>query len=119
MKRSHAIGQSRLARFPASWLAAGLMAVALAASAPASAASADDLSSETRACLDCHDKPVLNKALDNGETLSLAISAPAYAAPLQSANGTTATNVGSEVLVHGFVDAAKLPFPIDAAGATG
>ena len=35
------------------------------------------------------------------------------------ANGTTATNVGSEVLVHGFVDAAKLPFPIDAAGATG
>ena len=80
MKRSHAIGQSRLARFPASWLAAGLMAVALAASAPASAASADDLSSETRACLDCHDKPVLNKALDNGETLSLAISAQAYAA---------------------------------------
>ena len=26
---------------------------------------------------------------------------------------------GFEVLVHGFVDAAKLPFPIDAAGATG
>ncbi|QHN26931.1 hypothetical protein GII33_14175 [Gordonia pseudamarae] len=32
-------------------------------------------------------------------------------------NGTTATHVGSGVLVHGFVDAAKLPFPIDAAGA--
>lgn len=71
MKRHHAMS--------ASWLSAGLVAAALAMPALAQAASVDDLSKETRACLECHDKPVLNKALEDGDTLSLVISSQAYA----------------------------------------
>lgn len=101
MKRFHAIGQSWFARFPASWLATGLMALVLAAPATAPAAGADELSKETRACLDCHDKPVLNKALENGETLSLAISAQAYAASRHGETDCTDCHSDADGATHG------------------
>jgi predicted CXXCH cytochrome family protein len=80
MKRFFAVGPSSFACFFAFWLTTGLMAFALAGPAPALAAGTPDLSKETRACLDCHDKPVMDKTLDDGEILSMAISTPAFVA---------------------------------------
>jgi hypothetical protein len=41
-----------------------------------------ELSEETQACLDCHDKETKQKKLDNGELLSLHVSAKAFTASM-------------------------------------
>ncbi len=41
-----------------------------------------ELSEETQACLDCHDKESKQKKLDNGEQLSLHVSAKAFTASM-------------------------------------
>lgn len=101
MKRLHAIGQDGFARLPATWFAAGLMALALSASGAACAADASELSKDTLACLECHDKPVLDKTLGNGETLSLAISTSAYAASRHGETDCTDCHSGVDDAAHG------------------
>jgi predicted CXXCH cytochrome family protein len=55
-----------------------VVALVLSMAGMAAQAEDGDLSKENKACLNCHDKAGLKKALENGETLSLNISTKAY-----------------------------------------
>ena len=72
-------------------LAFSLMGLAVHA-APAAAA----LSGEDRACLECHARPQLEKALGNGEKLSLQVAGKAFAQSVHGNEGCAACHSGLE-----------------------
>jgi predicted CXXCH cytochrome family protein len=61
----------------------GMAAHAAAASSPAK----EGLSTEDKACLECHAKPDLAKSLANGERLSLFVAAKGFAASVHGSSG--------------------------------
>lgn len=72
-------------------LAFSLVGLAVHA-APAAAA----LSDEDRACLECHARPQLEKALGNGEKLSLQVAGKAFAQSVHGNEGCAACHSGLE-----------------------
>lgn len=69
-----------------------------------SARAADvDMSKETKACLDCHNKKGQVKKLDNGETLSLHISTDKFANSMHGETDCEDCHTGIEAKTHGKV----------------
>lgn len=78
-------------------------AVALSLFVPGMAAQADDgdLSEETKACLECHDKKGLEKKLENQETLSLHVSTNAFLESVHKDNDCTDCHSDIDEASHG------------------
>ena len=93
---------SRSSRLVASWGAALALAFSLVAG-PAHAADAGDskLSKEDQACLECHAKPGMRKALADGETLSLYIAPEAFAASKHAREGCEGCHSQIDTATHG------------------
>lgn len=97
---------TRLRRPSASpWWPHGLVIVALAGlvlgfAAPAARA-ADDLSSDTLACLKCHDKPELQKKTEDGKVLSLSISTKDFVASMHLKQDCTDCHSQLDDKTHG------------------
>lgn len=91
-------------------LGGAVLALALAVVAqPGHAAQARDttLSSEDKACLDCHARPGLRKKLAGGETLSLYIAPQAFAQSLHNKDGCEGCHSDIDAKAH-----AKNPAPV-------
>jgi len=93
---------TRPTRISPAALALGLLLALGLFGSPARAAEAD-LSKETRACLTCHDKPGESKKLDNGETLSLYISAAKFSHSMHGETDCEDCHSGIEAKTHGKV----------------
>ncbi len=75
-----------------------------------------DMSKETKACLDCHNKKGQVKKLDNGETLSLHISADKFAHSMHGETDCEDCHTGIEAKTHGKVKtpvASKRQYTLD------
>ena len=80
---------------------AALAGLAFALTAPAARAAADDLSTETLACLKCHDKPALHKKTEDGKTLSLSISTKDFVASMHKKQDCTDCHSQIDDATHG------------------
>lgn len=87
----------------ARWAKLGLMAVVLGFAGVAAQAQEGELAKEELACLSCHDKPNINKKLENGEVLSLRISTKAYSASAHNETTCEDCHSGLDAKTHGKV----------------
>lgn len=78
MKSVWATGNMTLPTSGKRWLLAAMVAAGLALASASGLSETIELSDDTQACLDCHDKETTQKKLDNGELLSLHVSAKAF-----------------------------------------
>lgn len=82
MKSDLATGNMTWATSGKRWLLAAMVTLGLSLASTCVLSETIKLSDETQACLDCHDKESKQKTLDNGELLSLHVSAKAFTASM-------------------------------------
>jgi predicted CXXCH cytochrome family protein len=87
MKSSRSSGKTIVSSFRQRLILAGVVALVLALPGMPVRAEDGELSKEDKACLSCHDKEGLEKKLENGETLSLHISAKDYVESMHNGTG--------------------------------
>ncbi len=95
MKSSRSTDKTNLSSFRQRLILAGVVALLLSLPGMAARAEVGELSKEDKACLNCHDKEGLEKKLENGETLSLHISAKSYVESMH--NGTSCEDCHSDL----------------------
>jgi predicted CXXCH cytochrome family protein len=95
MKSSRCTGKTIRSSFRQRLILAGVVALLLSLPGIAARAAIGELSKEDNACLSCHDKEGLGKKLENGETLSLHISAKSYVESMH--NGTSCEDCHSDL----------------------
>jgi predicted CXXCH cytochrome family protein len=95
MKSSRCTGKTIRSSFRQRLILAGVVALLLSLPGIAARAAIGELSKEDKACLSCHDKEGLGKKLENGETLSLHISAKSYVESMH--NGTSCEDCHSDL----------------------
>ena len=106
MKHSVMTGRPMWPRVPQALIAAGLLALACLLPSTSSAAEASELSKESVACLKCHDKPGMEKALENGEKLSLHVSTQEYADSMHNETNCEDCHADLDAKTHGKVKTA-------------
>jgi len=106
MKHSVMTGRPMRPRVPQALIAAGLLVLACLLPSTSSAAEASELSKESVACLKCHDKPGMEKALENGEKLSLHVSTQEYADSMHNETNCEDCHADLDAKTHGKVKTA-------------
>ena len=86
-------------------IVAGLLFLAISLNGTPAHAKDGDLSKETKACLECHDKEGEVKKLSNGETLSMHISTKAFVESMHKDNDCEDCHSNIDAKTHGKVKA--------------
>ncbi len=101
MKNSCALGRMAHSSHPMSFVLAILLVFFLATAGLCAHAGEAEPSKENKVCLGCHDKEGVGKTLDNGETLSLAISTKAFVESMHNAASCEDCHSSIDSKTHG------------------
>ncbi|MEY4138972.1 MAG: hypothetical protein RLZZ371_1154 [Pseudomonadota bacterium] len=103
MKSILATGKMISATSGKRWLLMAMVALGLSLTSASALSETTKLSKETQACLDCHDKENSQKKLNNGDTLSLHVSAQAFTASMHKETECEDCHSNIESKTHGKV----------------
>lgn len=90
---------------PKSLILAGMMALVFSMAGVTARAGEGELSSESKACLKCHDKEGEEKTLENGDKLSLHVSTKAFLESMHKDTDCEDCHSGIDAKTHGKVNA--------------